>query len=89
MWKSGSRTYRKLLIENHLAYSNIVPFCWKVRAFSECSMLKRQEELDLICRGFKSDHFVLKRIFRGSKDGFTAEAFHRLCDGKGPTLSVI
>ncbi|TNV77001.1 hypothetical protein FGO68_gene15724 [Halteria grandinella] len=26
---------------------------------------------------------------RGSRDGFRAEAFHALCDGKGPTLSVI
>jgi len=28
-------------------------------------------------------------IFRGSKDGFKAEDFHRLCDGKGKTVALI
>jgi len=27
-------------------------------------------------------------LFRATRDGFSAEAFHRLCDGKGPTLSL-
>jgi len=31
----------------------------------------------------------LKLLYRGSKDGFTAAAFHRCCDNKGATLSVI
>lgn len=26
---------------------------------------------------------------RGTEDGFTAEQFHKLCDRKGPTLTVI
>ena len=30
-----------------------------------------------------------KLIFRGSRDGFTSEAFHEICDGKGPTLTLI
>ena len=28
-------------------------------------------------------------IFRGSKDGFTAAAFHLKCDNKGPTFIII
>jgi len=28
-------------------------------------------------------------IFRGSKDGFKAEDFHLLCDGKGKTVALI
>ncbi|CAG8451899.1 11582_t:CDS:2 [Acaulospora colombiana] len=28
-------------------------------------------------------------IFRGSRDGFTGDDFHRLCDDKGPTLVVV
>ena len=31
----------------------------------------------------------MKLLFRGSEDGFTAEKFHKLCDAKGPTLTVI
>ena len=33
---------------------------------------------------------ILDLIYRGSKDGWSAEDdFHRLCDGKGPTLTII
>ena len=31
----------------------------------------------------------MKLLMRGSEDGFTAEQFHRLCDRKGPTLTVV
>ncbi len=31
----------------------------------------------------------LKLLYRGSRDGFAAADFHRLCDGKGPTLTVV
>jgi len=30
-----------------------------------------------------------KPIFRGSKDGHNASAFHKACDNKGPTVTVI
>ncbi len=31
----------------------------------------------------------LKLLYRGSRDGFAAADFHRLCDGKGPTVAVV
>ncbi len=31
----------------------------------------------------------LKLLYRGSRDGFAAADFHRLCDGKGPTLTIV
>ena len=32
----------------------------------------------------------LNLLFRGSRDGWHAKNdFHRLCDGKGPTLAVV
>lgn len=31
----------------------------------------------------------LKLIFKSSRDGNTSEDFHKFCDGKGPTISVI
>jgi hypothetical protein len=33
----------------------------------------------------KSSAFVL---FRASRDGFSASKFHKMCDGKGPTLTI-
>ena len=31
----------------------------------------------------------MTRIFTGSKDGWKTKDFHRLCDMKGPTLTLI
>jgi hypothetical protein len=28
-------------------------------------------------------------LYKGSRDGFNAKDFHRLCDNKGPTITVI
>ena len=33
--------------------------------------------------------FTMKLLMRGSEDGFAAEKFHKLCDDKGPTLTVV
>jgi len=53
----------------------------------------------LLLRRFKKDlyemfgkdvtNIKLELLYRGSRDGFTAAAFHSKSDGKGPTLSVI
>ncbi len=28
-------------------------------------------------------------LYKGNRDGFNAKDFHRLCDNKGPTITVI
>src|SRR6185369_15421821 len=33
--------------------------------------------------------YEYKLLLRGSRDGFSASDFHRLCDNKGPTVTVI
>ena len=39
------------------------------------------------------EEFVLsgewRLLFRASRDGFTASAFHSMCDNKGPTITVV
>ncbi len=37
----------------------------------------------------KQNEVELKLLYRGSRDGFASSDFHRLCDGKGPTLTLI
>jgi len=41
----------------------------------------------LALTGFENNSFSL--LWRGSRDGFDAAAFHRLCDGKANTVTVI
>jgi len=57
------------------------------------------KESKLLSRKYKKDLFgffgkdvkklELKLLYRGSRDGFTAASFHRMCDNKGATLTVI
>ena len=37
--------------------------------------------------GLNENSFSL--LWRGSRDGFEPETFHRLCDGQGKTLTII
>jgi len=46
-----------------------------------------QEISFLELTGFENKLFSL--LWRGSRDGFDAETFHRLCDGKANTVTVI
>jgi len=32
---------------------------------------------------------ITELIFRGTKDGFTASAFHTKCDNKGATITIV
>ena len=46
------------------------------------------EKAETFLRSFFGEkHFDM--LYRGSADGFTAEAFHRRCDKKGPTLTLV
>ncbi|TNV80533.1 hypothetical protein FGO68_gene11154 [Halteria grandinella] len=40
-----------------------------------------KQNLDRLCQA--------NLLFRGSRDGYTATDFHRLCDNKGPTITII
>ena len=54
--------------------------------------------LSRVCTTIEEKRFLIKtlggrtfkttKLYRGSEDGFTIKDFHRLCDGKGPTLSL-
>ena len=35
------------------------------------------------------DHKIMGNLWRGSRDGFRCYDFHRLCDDRGKTLTVI
>ena len=59
--------------KSKFAFSKIIKI-WKIE----------QEILKLFAKN--PDLFLL---FQGSRDGFTAESFHKNCDKKGPTLILI
>ncbi len=50
-------------------------------------MSAAQENIFLALTGLKNKSFSL--LWRGSRDGFNVNEFHRLCDGKANTVTVI
>ncbi|CAG8524619.1 4485_t:CDS:2 [Ambispora leptoticha] len=60
------------------------------------SCINRKDEDSLIENGETDEittigatTYEFKLLLRGSRDGFTPEEFHRLCDKQGPTITVI
>ncbi len=47
------------------------------------------EEMYNLIKAIGEKPFEAKQIYQGSSDGFTLEAFHRLCDDKGPTITIM
>jgi len=53
----------------------------------DSAILSAAQEISfLTLTGFENKSFSL--LWRGSRDGFDAAAFHRLCDGKARFLGV-
>jgi len=48
---------------------------------------KKHDKVKVHVRRLERKPFVL--VYRGSRDGFSATAFHKQCDDKGPTVVVI
>ena len=47
-----------------------------------------KEEKQFLVKSLGGRTFKTTKLYRGSEDGFMSEDFHRLCDGKGPTISL-
>ena len=47
-----------------------------------------KEEKRFLVKTLGGRTFKTTKLYRGSEDGFFTEDFHRLSDGKGPTLSL-
>ena len=55
----------------------------------DTKLIDLEKELPKLEEWFDGKKLKLEKIYRGSEDGFLAENFHNLCDGKGPTLTVV
>ncbi len=49
---------------------------------------RTKQEKQFLFHTMKWRAFKTTKLYRGSEDGFMGEDFHRLCDEKGPTLSL-
>jgi len=53
------------------------------------SLVKTAEEIELIREFTGKSYLVSELIYKATKDGFTASAFHTKCDTKGATIVLI
>lgn len=53
------------------------------------STLTNAHEFGLLTIWYAPGGKSLRLLYRGSRDGMEASTFHRLCDGQGPTVTVI
>jgi hypothetical protein len=55
----------------------------------DTKLIDLEKELPKLEEWFDGKKLHLEKIYRGSEDGFLAENFHKLCDSKSPTLTVV
>ena len=56
--------------------------------FEESVILTNEEHRSKL-NGWLPQYDKWHLLFRGSRDGFTAHAFHTKCDNKGPTVTIV
>ena len=56
---------------------------------TQSTLVKSGEELDLLKEWIGKAFLVTELIFRATKDGFTASAFHGKCNDKGATITIV
>ena len=61
------------------------------QALMASSILNQQQRalLQRFCAEQKVPAHDFSLVYRGSRDGFGAADFHRLCDNKGPSITVV
>jgi hypothetical protein len=53
------------------------------------TIVKSAEDLDLLKEWTGKSYLVTELIYRATKDGFTASAFHTKCNDKGATIIIV
>lgn len=57
--------------------------------FQESQIVKEEDHRKLLKRWLPNQGVEWQLLFRASRDGFTAQAFHSRCDNKGPTVTIV
>ena len=78
--------YRSVLIEAE--YFHLHSLITKLRGFRGGTLLHRMLQEKLVeFHGKRNQQWEL--IYKASRDGFDANAFHKHCDNKGPTMTIV
>ena len=59
------------------------------KSFNNSTILKNRTEDLIYLNSLIKNLKALKLLLRGSREGFSAKAFHNYCDNKGPTITIV
>lgn len=69
---------------------DVLTACKTPKPFQESEILTSEEHQNILKGWLPSDvQGQWRLLFRASRDGFTADAFHSKCDNKGPTVTIV
>jgi len=60
-----------------------------VQSFEESVILTNENHRSVLKGWLPSQEGKWRLLFRASRDGFEAAAFHSKCDNKGPTVTIV
>ncbi len=72
----------------HWQLTHFVLSMWMAGYFLDTTLLAVEEQMTLNA-WFGTSTQQWRLLYRGSRDGFDAQSFHRLCDGKRPTCTIV
>ena len=81
---------RELLLEAR--YYNVSAMVRLFNPFKESAILPHDSQYQTVMMSWLQEDGISsdwKLIYRGTRDGFSASAFHTFCDNKGPTITLI
>ena len=83
----------EIKIEFNPEEKNVEDFIKNIKSFGKISKKEKESDLfKLIKNWIYEDKQIiptLKLLFKMSKDGDTTQSFHKYCDNKGPTVTII
>jgi hypothetical protein len=86
------KTQVEKILDDIFTYQNGVPDLSlnEATALPNSKIVKKSEHFMLLkkCLG-TNKHLTFKLLYSGHKDGYTPQAFHKKCDGKNNTLTII
>jgi len=84
------REQNQVFFENNLTLADSIPeFTISSIVSIDSKIVKKHSDASLLKKWISNGTVKFKLIYRGSRDGFTSDVFHKKCDAFKPTLTIV
>ncbi|TNV79582.1 hypothetical protein FGO68_gene14794 [Halteria grandinella] len=90
-FSKSCKSFKKLYYEHGMYFTRNGSYCWQKQAIPKepNSLIKREQDINLISQGLKGKRFRLEKIFDIEKDGNDPDEFHKTCKGISHTICIL